>query len=435
MHNQELLITPGQAEQIFTTAESVKPEVVNGEIVRTPFDVELEFGATTLGVEPVFTDDEANLKVTGNTVWRLCDAADECTVSVCGLGRVCMDNDDRRAQNCAAANAELAMNSEGMPGYVLTPTNHEVIFFGDAESYSSVTALDADGEQGVLYNKMKTASTVIISEHDIPDGQEGVRMAINGADSSLAVALTEIQGVRYALAMMPSRPNLGDRGPKDQILRKGIDAILDKHGLEGDAREQAIRELRVRVDLGYSADLENFAHRVTVPGLSIPDELQGHNLAALSAEDMKLLSGPSKYALTLMKKNGLIDPETGEITGELNPKMVMGDQYPGALENGEIYPELEVQLGIDAPYSEGGCPGDGQLCHVHYRKITDRTLRGQLLGMGVSPENIDYNDENAVDPAAPDNRLASNRRMQLAGVPVAKTPRSINGVGIKFLPR
>ncbi len=436
MPDPELLLTPQQAVEVFGTTELAKPEAIHGEPFVTANGVELQFGATTLGLAYSSAPaGDAELRVTGNTLMhsnadpRGCDAA-ECTVSVCGLAQFALSNDRRRGYNCAAANTLLGRGER--PAFVITPTNNNVVFLSDADSYENVTAQDEYTQEQTLFGKVRAASTLVVSEHDIPEGADGIDVLMNGADSSLAVESTEVEGTRYILVSCSSRPNLGDRSPNEQIVRRGYEAILDRHGLEGAARQRAINEAQFEIHIGYSASLENFAHRVGVPELQVPEALQDANLARLTPEQQALLSGPSRYALTLLKKNGLIDHDTGEIVGRLTPKVVMDDQYPGALEHGEIYPEFEARSGIDAPYTNGGCPGDGQLCHVHYPKITQRTLVTQLEAIGVRPEHIFYDNSRAVDPASEENRLASNRRFQLAGIPANRTPRSVNGVSVSF---
>ena len=59
--------------------------------------------------------------------------------------------------------------------------------------------------------------------------------------------------------------------------------------------------------------------------------------------------------------------------GKITSAIVLNDQYPGALERGSIFPQLEAEL-FDAekdirksPITPDNCPGDGQTCHVNYR--------------------------------------------------------------------
>ena len=89
----------------------------------------------------------------------------------------------------------------------------------------------------------------------------------------------------------------------------------------------------------------------------------------------------------------------------------------------------------ESPRGLGGCPGDGELCHINYPKITRRTRVGELVQMGVPEKSIAYDNSRAIDTASSDNRYASNRRMQLAGIPKDRTLRTVNGVTIKFPPR
>ena len=425
MQAPELLVTRDQVNQLFPSQEPIRPEAIHGR----PFmanGVEIRFSTTTLGLEacvPSAERPDAEFKVVGNTVPRICSAS-ECSVSVCGLGREVMSNAERRNRDCASATTLLA--TPDRPGYVMTPISSSVVFLNDPESRKAVTALDEGGNEQVMFDKLSDGCTVIVAEQDIPNGAEGITVIANAADSAVGVATTEVDGVRYAIPFHSYQPHLGDRGPDNRILVKAINAIADKHELQGEARQQAIRDLAIRIDIGFAASLENFGHQVRIPKLSLPAELSGIAPTDLTKDQLRQLDGASKLAIRLMISKGYGDHS------QIRPKDVMDDLYPGALENGEIYPEYEARNGIPAPYTEGGCPGDGQLCHIDYPGITRRTLVGQLEALGVRAEGIRYDQGRAIDTASADNYLASNRLAQLAGVPRQQTLRSANSVGIAF---
>lgn len=410
--SKSLELTPPQTEQVFGNTELAEVAAQHGETFLTEAGVQLQFGDERLGLREHFVKEEVdgvvryrkteNYEVVGNTVPRLCGALGSCAAAQCGLAELRMTFEQRRDKDCADANAMLAFG--GRQGFLITPTNNEVMMLAQEASYDEVVTVDENGERQVMFGKVKPASVLIIGEHDIPE--EGVFVGANNADNSLIATTFVFDGVRYALVSSTSRLNLGDRDADAQLMRKAIEQIADRHGLEGVERQRAIADLKIRFDVGYQASLRNFAHQVRVP------------------------EEGSEAARALMEANGLSSYE------ELTPTIVMssrhGGQYPGALEHGEIYGAFEAENDIDSPRKIGGCPGHGELCYIHYPKITERTQRTQLEEMGVSAENITYDASRSIDPASVDNRLASNRRMQLAGVPLNKTLRSINGVAVRF---
>ncbi len=446
MTGPKLHLTLEQAANVFGTTEQMPPKELRGEAFDTRVGVELQFHGTTLGLE--YTKEsqrDTTIRVLGNTLVqskepRGCDVPGvECTLSACGLANVLISNDARRERNCSGANTILGLG--GNPRFVITPTNNEVAFMADEDSYAPFVAKDEHGGDQTMFNKVAAASTFVIAERDLPEGVDAVDVMMNGADSALAVTTLEIthpvfgEKMRYALISCSSQPNLGSRGPNEQILAKGVNQILDREGIT-DAAERArvLAQAVVDIDIGFSATLDTFGHQVKVPKLTIPAELQGKNLSQLTAEERKLLSGSSAMALKLMLKKGIIDPVTHKVTGELLPKDVMEFRYPGALTAGELHKQSNIELGIrDEPYTEEGCPTDGALCMLDYPAITRRTLTGQLYEMGIPPGNIRYDQSRSTDPADVDNGLASRRRFALySDVPAKRTPRSRNGVTVRF---
>lgn len=442
-------------EQLVLPSESVvkvfgvqpaemRPGTVGGEQFTTQHYVEVQFQATTLGLTK---HEEGDWLVIGNTVPRLCEAADGCSATQCGLGEIALKNKTRRWIDCAAANTQPPF--DGRPGFVMTPLSPDVVFLGDEGTYQPVTAMQPNGEQQPFFQKVKTGSALVISEHDmadIPGSEDGIYVGLNLADSVVAIQTQEVNGTRYAVVLYSSRENLGDRPERYQIARNAVEGILDREGITGAAREQAINELTVQIDVGFSATLQNFAHEVRVPEISLPEGMTpGQALDIMATEDRdkikagdrdKRLSGPTRYGLQLARKNNLVDPETGELTGEVTPTKLMDDQYPGALRNGFIHGEVEIAAGItDSPRGPEGCPGHGERCHIDYPGITKHTRVSELEAMGVRQENTTYNNAGAIDPSSRDNMLPSNRDLQLEGVAVNRTPRTVQGAIIKFPPR
>jgi hypothetical protein len=438
---EALIITEPQAVEIFGSAELATPGSLPGEALTTRHGVVVEFGATTLGLKPA---EDGKFQVTGNTVPRLCEAADGCSATACGLGGLAISNDMRREANCAAANTVPGV--EGPENYVMTPLSNDIVFFGDEGVSKPINVKNEQGETVTLFQKVVTGSVLIISEHDLPKDSKGVTVDLNLADSVVGVETYELENTRYAAIVYSSRESLGDRGGTARLLYNAHNVILDRHGLQGEARQEALRSMDPQIEIGYSASLKNFAHEVRVPEIKLPEGMtprealnimKAENEARLKpAERDQRLSGPTKYGLQLAEKNGLIDAETGELTDRITPTQLMDDQYPGALVNGEIYGQFEGESNLEeSPRGPEGCPGDGERCHINYPKITKRTRVQELLDLGIPEENISYNNSGAIDSASQDNRLASNRRAQLAGVPINKTLRSVNGVTIKFPPR
>lgn len=447
MADPKLLLTEAQTVGVFGSADVYRPSSFPGEAfdaVVTP-DVGLRFTGTTLGVEAAGELNGCNVyRILGNTLVkskvdpRGCDVAGvQCEIDACGLGDLRMSDETRRDLNCSGANTVRGLGDN--PKYVITPTNNEVVFLSDAGSHTLFTASDEHGREQTMFGKVRAASTLVISEHDLPDGVEEVDGILNGADSSLAVTLWEFKrpgaetGTRYAMVSCSSQPNLGDRDYDAQIVAKGVNGILDREGVTDPAeRAEILANAEVEIHIGFSATLQNFAHRVMIPRLTVPEELAGVNLATLTTDQLKLFKGPAKDAITILRRNNLIDPETGEVSPIL-PKHVMEYRYPGSLDNGEVHPGSNIEHGIyDEPYRDGGCPDDGGLCHIDYMGITQRTLVGQLVGVGMNPDNIRYDNSRSVDTGNTDNHLASRRLFALQDVPANRTPRSANGVTISF---
>jgi hypothetical protein len=445
---EALVLSAESTVAVFGTPVEATPGLVGGEEFRTQHDVDVQFVATTLGLEE---QSDGSWQVTGNTVPRLCEAVDGCAATKCGLAELAMDNATRRQLNCAAANTEPAFG--GRPGFVMTPLSPDVVFLGDKGAYQPVTAKDESGQDAVFFNKVKTGSALVTSEDDmkgIEGSEEGIYVGLNLADSVVATETLDVDGMRYAVVLYSSRENLGDREQRFRIARNAVEGILERHGYNEPGREAdraaLVDQLTVQIDVGFSATLKNFAHEVFVPEIKLAEGMTaGQALAIMDAETEartkpaerdKRLDGGTRYALTVARQNNLVDEETGVLTSEVTPTMVMADQYPGALESGEIYGQFEGEAGLeDAPRGPGGCPGHGELCHINYPKITKRTRVRELRDMGVREENITYSNDQAIDPSASDNMLPSNRRMQLEGVDKNKTLRTVQGAVIKFPPR
>ena len=398
--SQSLSITEEQAGQIFGSSHLVDPESVHQPEFTTRVGVNVRFADTRLGLKDDPGAPEERYLVTGNTVPRLCGAMGSCAANACGLADRPMSLLERQDADCAVANTAEAF--DGRTGFIITPTNNEAVFMWEENSFRAVTITDERDREVTVLNKVKAASVFVFSENDISDE---IFVGANNADNSFIVATTEVEGLRYALVASSSRLNLGDRESTDQIFRKGVEGILDRHELEGVDRQHVLEIMMMDIHVGYSASLKNFKH------------------------DVRLPEEGSDAANELIAANGLSSYD------ELTPTIVMSGkkgQYPGALDHGEVYGAFEAENDIDIPRSPAGCPGFGEYCYIHYPKITERTIVSQLADMGMRAENIVYDLENVIDPASEENRLASNRRMQLAGVPILKTLRSVNGAVISF---
>jgi len=434
MSSETLVVTADQVTQLFGSTEQINPEAMHGETFMTPAGVQVRFGDSRLGVVRDPESDDETFRITGNTVPRLCGALGSTCATVCGLADRAMSMADRQALDCASANAARAF--EGRPGFMVAQTNNEVVFLSDEGSYKDVTMRDENGTEQTVFGKAKPGAVLVIAESDIRENAEsGIFIGANNADNSFGIATFALDGERYALTFSSTRLNLGDRDQDAQILRKAIDGILDRRGIFGDERAQMIADLQVQIDIGYSAGIDDFAFDIRIPKYEPPEELANIDIRDLTAEQIKLLSVESQNARHLLLVNGHID-ENGKVkegeAGRIKPSEFMNFWYPGALLNGEIIGHPEVELKLYTPRTEEGCPGDGELCHVDYVKITQRTLKTQLVEMGIPEESIVYNTDQIINTASSDNRLASNRAMDLVGIDVKKTLRSVNGAMVAF---
>gem|GEM_PF-3070492 len=432
--SETLVATAEQVTKLFGSTEQVDPEAWRGDAFMTPAGVEVQFGDSRLGVVNNPNDGDEIFRITGNTVPRLCGALGASCAKGCGLADRAMSMAARQAQDCASANATRAF--QGQPGFMVAQTNNEVVFLSDKNSYNDVTMRDENGTKRTIFGKTKPGAVLVIAESDIPENAEtGIFIGANNADNSFGIATFALGGERYALTFSSTRLNLGDRDQDAQILRKAIDGILDRQEIFGDERARMIADLQVQIDIGYSAGIDDFAFDIKIPKYEPSEELAHIDIRKLTPEQIQSLSVESQNARYLLLANGHID-ENGNIkegdAGRIKPSEFMDFWYPGALDNGEIIGHPEVELRLYTPRTKEGCPGDGELCHVDYVKITRRTLKTQLIEMGIPEDNIIYNTDRIINTASSDNRLASNRAMDLVGIPVPKTLRSVNGAMVAF---
>lgn len=348
------------------------------------------------------SDGDDRLAVLGNTKTGTCPVAADC--GSCALSGSGLSIQEMSERNCARANTaagfeELGQTSEGR--FMLLPLSNNVLILDDT---TDLTA-EYNGDQLMQYRLPDAAAVVLTDSWLRSRNLETIAFAMNGADGSFGMAETDIEGQHIYVPFCSLRGNMGDRGEEAQIIRKALNKYLDTLDITDGTRQGIIDDLKVNVVLSASAELKNFAHKIQVP------------------------EEGSKYAVQLHERYpDLIARANGRVTSAI----VLNDQYPGAFGRGSIFPQFEAEMGIhESPITPDNCPGDGQTCHVDYRVETEYAIRNQLEQMGVRPDNILYDDSKALDPAAPDNNMASNRREQNNGVPVPKTSRTLNGVQVR----
>ncbi len=349
-------------------------------------------------------DDEGNesdrAAVFGNTVKRLCGRLPEGKVSCEGCAVLGLTVADGVARNCARSNTATVFEQAHVPAegrLMLLPTKSDVLVLSD-ELPGTVEMMSGEA----IYRTLPAAQAVVIPESKAKElGLERFGAGMNGADSTFGMATFVMDNEKVAIAFCSTRENMGDRTEDEQVVRKAINAYLDSRGLEGDERQAAIEGMDVSVMIGASATLRNFAHKIEPP--------------------------KEKYAEQIKKK-----------WGKITNAGVLDNQYPGALERGNVWPEFEAQLVelarekgevITSPIGPDNCPGDGQTCHVDYRAETKYAIEKQLEALGV--RNVYYDDSHAMDPADVNN-MASNRREQNNGVERSRTNRTINGMVVTF---
>lgn len=340
--------------------------------------------------------------ILGNTVPRGCAVAPDC--GSCALAGAGLSTQEMSVKNCARANAASAFELAGQSPegrFVLLPTSKEAFVVGD-EGFTS----EYNGEE-LMYQRLKPANSVVFTRSWLRQrGLDQMTVGMNGADGSMGVATTEIDGELLIIPFCSMRQNMGDRDLEDQILRQALNAYFDSQGFDQAKRDTALQELQISITLAASASLENFAHQIRVPD-------EGSAAAARLRE---------RYS-DLVRRAG----------DRITSAIVLNDQYPGAMARGSIFPELEARMGIRiTPITPDNCPGDGQYCHIDYRSETEYALTKQLEDMGVRPANISYDDQEVLDPASPGNKAASNRAEQNNGVAVADTNRTLNAMIVRW---
>jgi hypothetical protein len=348
--------------------------------------------------------------ILGNTVTRGCPVALDC--GNCALTGAGLSTTEMSAKNCARANTARAFELAGQEPrgrFMLLPTGKNS-FVVDHEHLTA----EYNGSE-LLQQKLQAAPSVVITESWLREQHlEQFTVGMNGADGSMGVANTEIDGERLFIPFCSMRQNMGDRGPEDQILRQALTAYFESKGLDEAKRQEVLRTLDVSITLAASASLPNFGHKIQIP-----------------REGDDATEGEKAYAAELRRKYPDLIARAG---GKVTSAIVLNDQYPGAMARGNIYPELEAKLGIhETPITPDNCPGDGQTCNIHYRSETEYALTEQLKQLGVPEGNIHFDDRDVLDPASPDNKAASNRVEQNNGVKVANTNRTLNAMIVRLL--
>lgn len=348
--------------------------------------------------------------IEGGTVTRNCPVTVDCgSCALTGLG---MSVEEMSGKNCARANTARAFELAYQPPegrFVLLPTSKNSYVV----SADRLTPERSGGE--LMQYRLASAPSVVFTRSWLKDrGLEQLTVAMNGADGSMGVATTsEIDGESLIIPFCSMRENMGDRSEDDQILRQALNAYFDSKGFDEDKRREILDSLKISVTLAASASLKNFAHQIRIP----------------REDEDAPQADRDRAAAIRARRPDLVERAKGRLTSAI----VLDYQYPGALERGSIFPEFEARIGIrETPITPDNCPGDGQYCHVDYRTETRYALTKQLRDMGVSADNIEYDDRDTLDPADPGNKAASNRAEQNNGVKVGDTNRTLNAMIIRI---
>ncbi len=376
-----------------------EPVTDNNGVLLTPMNSVLRF-------EQMDGDKTA---VLGNTVTRGCAVAEDC--GSCALAGAGLSLSEMARKNCARANTSQAFEfteQEASGRFVLLPTSKNALVVSET-NYTP----EFNGDE-LLQNRLKPAMSVVFTDTWMQKNDiDQITVGMNGADGSMGVMTTEISDETLIIPFCSMRGNMGDRGPENQILRQALNSYFDSIDLSDEQRQIAVAKMKPSITLSASASLKNFAHKINVP-----------------REDAFATDAERKEGIRLREKY----PDLVKLAGDkITSAIILNDQYPGALGRGSIFPQFEAELGIrDTPIGPDTCPGDGQTCHIDYRTETEYALTEQLKDMGVPEANIYYDDSQALDPASPENKMASNRAEQNNGVPVALTSRTLNGMTIRI---
>lgn len=397
-------------------------ESADGEIYksneRVSNDIRFTTFNSTLNFEPIIREnDEAAVAIMGNTVDRLCPIRPEGVISCEDCAIAGLEFRQRLDANCAKANSEYAFEQAGVSPrerFVMTPTKDEVVILG---SDTSGDLHMANGE--LAFNKLPPASLLIVTEDSLKAlNLNKIGIGMNGADATFGIMTVAFGDERALMAFCSQRSNMGDRTEDKEIYRKGFTALLDHFGLEGEARQQAIADMKIDVTYGASAkEAGDFRFNFTVPSLDSDDE-----------------KVREKAQKVLDKHNAKYGVDETVVTR----LMVIDDMYPGSVDNGNVYAPfeagmIEVSKDMDVDISrrwDRECPEE---CCLDYYRETNRTILTQISELGVADAQVHIDTAETLNTADPVNNAASNRAEQLGGVsPNNRTNRTLNAAVVSF---
>ena len=384
---------------------------------RVSNDIRFTTFNSTLNFEPIIREGgEAAVAIMGNTVDRLCPKRPEGVISCEDCAIAGLDFRQRLDANCARANSEFAFGQAAVAPherFVMTPTKNEVIVLGDE------MAGDPQIVGGELaFNKLPPASLLIVTEDSLKSLDiDKIGIGMNGADATFGIMTVAFNDERALMAFCSQRSNMGDRTEDEEIYRKGFDALFNHFGLEGDARSQAIADMKVEVTYGASAkEAKDFRFNFSVPSLDSEDEkVREKAQKVLDKHNAKY--GTSETVVTRL--------------------MVIDDMYPGSVDNGMVYAPfeagmIEVSKDMDVDISrkwDRECPDE---CCLDYYRETNRTILNQMKDMGIAETQISIDTAHTLNTADTANNAASNRAEQLGGVITDKTNRTLNAAVVSF---
>lgn len=345
-------------------------ETIVQRTIRVAEGIGAQFVSTTIGVrEMPPVDNTSMLGVYGGTLQRTCPQGENGCPNVCTLAE--FKTSARLAANCAVANVEVAQT--GGLRVMMTPTEDNIMFGDGITTGNSIQVTNEAEREIPAFTKLTPATAVVFDERSLrKQGERSVSIGQNNADGALLHFSFSMGGNTYFGAASLYKPNLGDRGDQQEVIRRVVEAAADREGITEAEKAATLAQTDVTIEVVAGATGENFTHDITVPE---PD-----NAKAL-AEFMGY--SPEEYAAK-------------HAAGEITREDVVRWQYPTKAEENDFV-EWDTEI-------EGRC-------RIDYRALVRYTVKKQLAKIGA---RATISEEFAVDPGNPGNNLPSQQRERTA---------------------
>jgi hypothetical protein len=261
-------------------AEGESPrEVRQGVLQSSEFSllsgVSATFLNSTVGVvELPARDGEERVGFVGNTVLGGCPQGEKGCKDGCQFAQTRVSSRLLKEVNCAVGNTlavflEAQQSADGR--FMMLPTTDDVIVVGDQTPGNPITMIDEHGNNYDAFFRLKPARAVVLRENWVKEkGLQNLTIGLNGADSTFGTMSLSVMDENFIVAFCTTRENLGDRDEHAQVLRKSVDEIMRIKNIPEEKREEVYQTLAVRIDVGASATLENFAHDIRLPDSGTP---------------------------------------------------------------------------------------------------------------------------------------------------------------------